>query len=367
MEKNLIKSIDIFKLDLDFVKPFRISLGEITKSRNLIIKINTNSGLTGLGEASLLWSITGETQDIAIAAARECGKILVGKDPYAIETRMKELNSHLVYNSSIKSAFDMALYDLLAKQAGLPLYSLLGGEKKEIMTNMTIGIDDPDVMADDAVKYKEAGAFAIKVKLGTNTQDDVARIKAIREKIGFDILLRIDANQGWDPVTAVTTLHELTPFCIEYCEEPIAHWNNDALRRVREKSLIPIMADESIFDCHDAFKLAKMGACDYFNIKLAKSGGIYNALKINAVAEAAGIFCMIGGMQETRVAISAGAHLISSCSNIKFADLDSINHHIEDPVVGGVVFSGSKVTLSEAPGHGADIRPEFLEHVERIK
>ena len=367
MAQTLVKSIDIFKLDLDFVKPFRISLGEITKSRNLIIKINTDSGLTGLGEASLLWSITGETQDIAIAAARECGRIVMGKDPYAIEARMKELNSHLVYNSGIKSAFDMALYDLLAKKAGLPLYSLLGGGKKEIVTNMTIGINDPAVMAEDAMNYKEAGALAIKVKLGTNTRDDVARIKAIREKIGFNILLRIDANQGWDPVTAVTTLHELTPFCIEYCEEPVAHWNNDALRRVHEKSAIPIMADESIFDIHDAFKLAKMGACDYFNIKLAKSGGIHNALKINSVAEAAGVFCMIGGMQETRVGISAGAHLISSRSNIIFADLDSINHHVEDPVIGGVVFSGSKVTLPETPGHGADIRSEFLEHVETIK
>ncbi len=367
MEKTLIKSIDVFKLDLKFVKSFRISLGEITKSRNLIIKINTDSGLSGLGEASLLWSITGETQDIAIAAARACGRLIVGKDPFAIETRMKELNSYLAYNSGLKSAFDMALYDLLAKRAGLPLYALLGGGKKEIMTNMTIGIDDPDIMAEDAMNYKEAGALAIKVKLGTNTRDDVARIKAIREKIGFDILLRIDANQGWDPVTAITTLQALSTYCIEFCEEPVAHWNNDALRRVYEKSPIPIMADESIFDFHDAFKLAKMGACDYFNIKLAKSGGIHNALKINAIAEAAGIYCMVGGMQETRVGISAGAHLISARSNIVFADLDSINHHVEDPVIGGVVFSGSTVTLPETPGHGADIKPEFLEHVERIK
>ena len=150
-------------------------------------------------------------------------------------------------------------------------------------------------------------------------------------------------------------------FDIQYCEEPVAHWDNDGLATVRRNSPVPIMADESVFDHHDAYRLAKAGAVDYINIKLAKSGGIHTALKINAVAEAAGIPCMLGGMFETRIGISAGAHLIAACPNIVFADLDSINHYAEDPVIGGVVFDGPKVALPDTPGHGAEIMDEFIE------
>ena len=138
------------------------------------------------------------------------------------------------------------------------------------------------------------GFGAIKAKLGSGRADDVARIRAIRAAVGPNVALRIDANQGWDPATAALTLNDLAAFNIQYCEQPVARWNIEALRHLRTASPIPIMADEALFDHHDAVRLASMGACDYFNIKLSKSGGIHTALKINAVAEAAGIPCMVG-------------------------------------------------------------------------
>ena len=216
-------------------------------------------------------------------------------------------------------------------------------------------------MTAKALDAKNRGFPAIKVKLGTNRADDVARVTAVHAAVGDDVLLRVDANQGWDPVTAKLILQDLARFDIQYCEEPVARWNNAALRRLREKSAVPLMADESLFDHHDAFRLAGMGACDYFNIELAKSGGIHNALKINAVAEAAGIHCMVGCMAETRLGLSAAAHLISARPNIVFADLETALAHKTDVVVGGIGFEGACIRLPDAPGHGADVNPEVLE------
>lgn len=366
MKTISVTSVDIYKISLDFITPFKIALGSATRGDGIAIIIQTNAGIYGVGEASPYWFITGETQSICVEAAKTIARLILGKNPLEIEERLSEINTFLTKNSTIKSAFDMALYDIAAKYANLPLYALLGGTKHDIYTDFTIGIDDPVVMVKKAMKYLEEGASSLKVKVGTNRSDDVSRIRTIREAIGMDLPIRIDANQGWDPQTAISTLQELDQFNIEFCEEPVAHWNTTALKRVHDRSPIPIMADESVFDHHDAFRLASLDACDYFNIKLAKSGGIHTGCKINAIGEAAGIACMVGGMFETRVGISAGAHLISARTNIKFADLDTIHHYAEDPIEGGAVFIGSKVILPDTPGHGADFDPAFLKKMEKI-
>jgi len=364
MEDVFVTKVEIYKLDIAKKQPFRFSLGLLEQTENILVRVYCSDGLYGTGEGAPLWQITGETQAIAFEAAKVLGRLLVGKNPYAIEARIGEINGFMTHNTTAKSALDMALYDLLAKRAGLPLYALLGGENRPFYTDETIGIDEPQSMAQEAMGMVDRGFPAIKVKLGTNRVDDVARIRAIREAIGEGVLLRIDANQGWDPVTAERILQELAQYDIQYCEEPVAHWNRAALRRVREKSPIPIMADESIFDHHDAYRLASIGACDYFNIKLAKSGGIHNALKISAVAEGAGIQCMIGCMTETRLGLSAAAHLVSARPNIVFADLDSAFNQTVDVVAGGITYEGGRVILTGTPGHGADIKPEVLSALE---
>jgi len=256
---------------------------------------------------------------------------------------------------------------LLAKHAELPLYALLGGEKKVIYSNRTIGIDSPDKMAAIAKQHVDNGAKALKVKVGTGRVDDIARIRAIRESVGSGIPMRLDANQAWDEIIAINILTALAEYEIEVCEQPLPYWNVEGLKRLRERSPIAIMADESIFDAHDAFRLAALGAVDYFNIKLAKSAGIHGALKINAIGEAAGIKCMLGGMSESLIGVSAGAHLICACPNISLHDLDSPFHFAEEPSIGGADFQpNGTVTLSDAHGHGADVSPEWMEKSKRI-
>jgi len=366
MPKLRITGVDLFQAEIPMVAPFRISLGVISEAPYLFIRINTDGGVSGWGETTPISQITGDTQAINAAAAADLARLILGKDPLDIENRVAEMGRFLAFNSSVRAAFDLALHDIAGKAAGLPLYALLGGGKRALETDTTIGIGEPDKMAEQAAELKRSGVPAIKVKLGTTADDDVRRIEAIRKAIGPELRLRVDANQGWDFPTAVTVLRRLGSSGIEYCEQPIAHWDFENIKRLRARVSIPIMADESIFDHHDAFKLTAGGCCDYLNIKLAKSGGIHTALKINAVAEAAGVKCMLGCMLETRLGLTAAAHLVSARPNIRYVDLDSFLILKGDPIVGGARWDGGTITLPDDPGIGAVVDPAFLKGCERV-
>jgi len=364
-----ITKIEIFKLNIPLKAATPISLGIIDSVKNIAIKIYTNQdGLYGVGEACPLSLITGDTQEGDFELAKMLAELIKGKNPLEIEDRIYEMDRQLKFNPTIKSAFDMALYDILGKYTNMPLYALWGGKNnRDITTDMTVFLSSPEEMAKLALTYKEAGFPAIKVKLGENTKSDVARIKAIREAIGMEIPVRIDANQGWDAITAINTLKELEQYNIEHCEEPIPRWNNTDLALVRSKSPIPIMADESVFDFYDAYRLASMKACDYFNIKLAKSGGLNNALKIIAIAEGAGIKSQVGCMSETRLALTALGHMVVARKNIIYFDMDSAFEHTEDPVLGGITYhENGVVKVPNEPGIGADFDQAFLDKMEKV-
>ncbi|WP_250630399.1 mandelate racemase/muconate lactonizing enzyme family protein [Rhodoflexus caldus] len=359
---SLITKIEIFRLQVPLKYPFVISLGTIRDADNIIVKIHTDDGLFGTGEGCPYVYIVGETAQSAFANAQAMANLWLGKDASAIENRIVELKKIFPFNYTLRSAFDMALYDWLGKKCQQPLYKLLGGANdRTLSTDMTVGIASPEEMAATALKFKQEGFPAIKLKLGTGVAEDVARVRAVREVIGYDIPIRIDANQGWNATTAVQTLQQLAAFQIQFCEEPISRGQVHYLPHVRQNSPIPIMADESLFDSHDAFRLAAADACDYFNIKLSKSGGIYEALRIVAIADAAGKQSQIGCMSETRLALTAFAHLALARKNIQFFDMDSVYMLAADPVQGGIQFhAGGKITVPDAAGLGAEIAPEWL-------
>lgn len=363
-----ITKIEIIDLNIPFNHPFKIDLAVMNSAHNIIVRVHDSDGLIGVGEGCPPRFVTGEDADNGFESAKLYAQLLIGKNPLEIDTRLRELEQYMLKNPAIRCAYDLALYDLLAKHAELPLYALLGGEKKVLYSNRTIGIDEPDKMAAIAKQHVDNGAKAIKVKVGTSKADDIARVRSIRESVPKSAYkIRLDANQAWDEITAISILNALAEYEIEVCEQPLPYWNIEGLKRVRERSPIAIMADESIFDAHDALRLASLGAVDYFNIKLAKSAGIHGALKINAIGEAAGIKCMLGGMSESLIGVSAGAHLICACPNISLHDLDSPFHFAEEPSIGGVDFQpNGTVTLTDAHGHGADVSPEWVEKSKRI-
>lgn len=361
-----ITKTEIFKLTIK-MEPFVIATEVSYYTQNVFIRIHTDKGITGMGECSAFPMLVGETQNTCFEVAQDFARITKGKDALDIEGRMQELHEYIAFNSTIKSAWDLALHDLAAKHAGLPLYKFLGGEKKVIQTDLTIGIDTPRAMAKKAVDFVANGVKIIKVKLGKQGKEDVERIRQIREAIGNDIQLRIDANQGWDYNTAVETLQALGQYDIQFCEQPIPHQYDRLLPDLRRQSPIRIMADESVFDHHDAIRLMDANAIDFVNIKLAKSGGLLEAKKIADVTAERGIACMLGGMLESRLALTAKVHFAMSHDNIKFYDLDTcLLGQLEDPVVGGAVYDNFFLSVTDEPGIAADINASFLSGCESI-
>ncbi|NGM63032.1 dipeptide epimerase [Sphingobacterium sp. SGG-5] len=360
-----ITAIEIYRLSIP-MEPFVIATGTMDYAQNTYIKLLTDEGLYGVGECSAFPMIVGETQNTCISVAQDFARLWKGKNPLAIADRLAELHLYIAGNATIKSAFDMALYDLAAKHANLPLYKFLQGERRDIVTDITLGIAAPEEMAAKALQFKESGASTIKVKLGKKPQDDIQRIKAIRQAVGFDIAIRIDANQGWSYEEAVEALQGMEAYKIQFCEQPMRTYNDHLLPELRTQTIVPIMADESVYSHWDAERLCRTDACDFINIKFSKSSGIYEALKIQEVAAEYSIPCMIGGMLESRLALAAKVHFAYAAPNVKFFDLDTcMVGHLEDPVIGGVQYDGYQVSVSDDIGIGADISEAFLDRCDK--
>ena len=362
----IITQIDIYRFSIPMV-PFTIATGTMDHAQNVFIRVHTDAGFYGVGECSAFPMIVGETQDTCLIMAQEFAKLWKGRDALDIEARLQQLHDFTAGNTTIKSAFDMALYDIAAKNAGLPLYKFLRGEKREVESDITIGIAEPEIMAKKAIEFKNSGAHILKVKLGKGATTDVERIRQIRNAVGPDMQIRIDANQGWSFDAAVYALQALDEYDIAFCEQPMRTWYDDRLPELMHLSPVKIMGDESIYNHHDARKQINSHSCDYINIKMAKSGGIFEAKKIHDLAAAHGIACMMGGMLESRIALSSKLHFVYASPNIKFYDMDTcMLGHKEDPCVGGVTYRGYSLDIADAVGIGADADDRYLEKCEKF-
>ncbi|MEM1563890.1 MAG: dipeptide epimerase [Candidatus Bathyarchaeia archaeon] len=318
-----IQKIEVYSVTLAYREPFRIASGASSESCNVVVKVVTDYGVYGWGESSPSEHVTGETAETVIRALDKIAPKLIAMCPLRIEQNVELMDSVLAGNPSAKAAIDIALHDILGKTVRKPLYMVMGGYRTEVLTDITLGIKSPEEMAKDAVKAVKKGFKALKVKVGLNPEEDVERVRLIREAVGERIQIRIDANQGWTPKQAIEVLNKIEKFNIQFAEQPVPAEDLKGLIEVKRNSPIPIMADESVHSPEDAIQLIKAEAVDLINIKLMKSGGIHKARKIAAIAEAAGISCMIGCMGESEIGIAAGTHLAAAVKNIKYADLDS--------------------------------------------
>ncbi|MFC2124135.1 mandelate racemase/muconate lactonizing enzyme family protein [Bacteroidota bacterium] len=362
-----ISDIRIYKLDLPLKQVFEIATMRLESANNVLIQIITNDGIEGWGEGAPFHALVGETQSIDFAVAKELREILLGKNPLHISSLIQSMDHYLPHNTTIKSAFDMALYDIAAKVAGLPLYLFLHGKKREIETDITIGICDPEEARDKALSYQSMGFSMYKVKLGQDFKADLARLISIRDTVGDDAILRIDANQGWDRMSAINNLSAYSDLDIEFCEQPCRADDLLGIKYVSDHSKIPIMADESLFSPGNAMELIKQDIVPYFNIKLSKSGGILNAIKISQIAEAGYIPSMVGCMSESKLGITAAAHFGLTSDIIEFYDLDSHLDHAEDPMKGGVEINNGKIEVPDDPGIGVTPDLDYLKNMVEIK
>lgn len=335
--------------------PFKTALRTVENVEDVIVEIYTDTGNIGFGEAPPTGVITGDTTGAIIGAIEDhIKKSILGMEIENFEAIMQKLNSCIVKNTSAKAAVDIALYDLYGQLYKAPLYKLLGGFRKEITTDITISVNEPDEMVRDSIDAIKRGYSTLKIKVGKDSKKDLERMKAIRQAVGYDVNLRIDANQGWKPKEAVKVLRKMEDegLQIEFVEQPVIAHDIDGLKFVTDNISIPVLADESIFSPMDALNILKTRAADLINIKLMKTGGLYNALKICSLGEIYGVECMVGCMLEAKVSVTAAVHLACAKSIITKIDLDGPVLCKEDPVNGGAIFNESKIILTDEPGLG---------------
>ena len=364
-----ITQIEIFQSPIKLKEPFVISLGLHEYAENIIVKIKSDQGYVGFGECCPFKTINGESMTSGFEVGKFLAQGLLHQNPLNIENCHVLMDKIIYGNSSIKSAFDIALYDIAAQHAKLPLYAFLGGNNhKTLTTDYTVSIGNANKMADDALKIKNNGFQIIKVKLGGTLEQDLERIKQIRNAVGNDILLRIDANQGWKADEALMILNALAPYHIQHCEEPIPRHDFMDLPLLNQKSPILIMADESCCDHHDVKRLIHLKACHQMNIKLGKSSGIFKALKMIELGEKNNIKFQIGGFLESRLHFTAAAHLALSNKSVIHFDFDSPLMFSEDPVKNGITYtSNGEVKVPELIGLGASFDENYLNELIQWK
>ncbi|MBQ2854596.1 MAG: dipeptide epimerase [Oscillospiraceae bacterium] len=350
-----ITQVRLGRISVPLRTPFKTALRTVSSVEDVIVEIHTDDGRIGYGEAPPTGPITGDTTLAIIGAIQDhIGKSIIGMDVDDFEDVMQQVQKSIVGNTSAKAAVDMALWDLYGQKYGIPVYKLMGGARKNITTDITISVNDPETMVKDSLIALQRGYDCLKMKVGINPEMDVARLKAVREAVGNDITIRIDANQAWNPKQAVRILNAMQEqgLQIELVEQPVPAHDLDGMKYVTDRSYVPVLADESLYSPADAATILRMGAADLLNIKLMKCGGLYNALKICTMAEVYGVECMIGCMLEAKISVNAAVHLACARKVITKVDLDGPVLCSEDPILGGAVFNEKDITVSDAPGLG---------------
>jgi L-Ala-D/L-Glu epimerase len=336
--------------------PFKTALRTIDTVEDVVITVHTDTGHVGHGEAPATAVITGDTHGSIVEAIRKyIAPRLVGEDIANLNRLTHIVQNALEKNSSAKAAVEIALYDLFGQLYGAPLYRLLGGGDPLITTDITISVDYIDKMVADSLSAVERGFESLKIKVGKDIGVDLERIKAIHAAVDGRALLRLDANQGWTAKQAVYALQTLEDAGVrlELVEQPVKAQDLEGMKYVTERVHTPIMADESVFGPTEVIDLIRMRAADIINIKLMKTGGLSNAIRIADIAGMYHVECMIGCMLETSISVAAAVHLAVAKSDvITRVDLDGPSLCAYDPVDGGVIFNESEISVTDAPGLG---------------
>ncbi|MCR5288773.1 MAG: dipeptide epimerase [Treponema sp.] len=350
-----ITEVKLAKISVPLRVPFKTALRSVDSVEDVIVELRTDVGAVGYGEAPPTGVITGDTTGSIIGAIQDhIGKSIIGRDVDAFEDILQIVQKCVQHNSSAKAAVDIALWDLYGQLYNIPVYKLLGGSRNQLQTDITISVNSPEQMVQDALIAKERGYDCLKMKVGIDPELDVQRLAAVRSAVGDDIQIRIDANQAWSPKQAVRILNQMQErgLKLELVEQPVKAEDIDGLRYVTEHSYVPVLADESVFSPADALKILQTHAADFINIKLMKCGGIYNALKILSAAEMYGVECMLGCMLEAKISVNAAVELACAKKIVTKIDLDGPVLCKVDPILGGAVFDEKNITVSPKPGMG---------------
>ena len=351
-----ITDIRLGMLRVPLKTPFKTALRTVETVEDIVVVVQTDDGRVGYGEAPATAVITGDTHGSIIdAISRVIRPRLIGQDIASLNQVTQLIQGSLERNYSAKAAVEIAVYDLWGQLYDAPLYRMLGGGDPVITTDITISVDYIDKMVADSLSALERGFESLKIKVGKDIGLDIERVKAIYSAVEGRALLRLDANQGWTAKQAVHAMHALEDAGVELelLEQPVKARDLDGLKYVTDRVHTPVMADESVFGPTEVIDLIKLRAADIINIKLMKTGGISNAIRIADIAELYGVDCMIGCMIETSISVAAAVHVAVAKSHvITKVDLDGPSLCQFNPVEGGVIFNESEISITDAPGLG---------------
>lgn len=347
-----INRVELQRISMPLEEPYEVAYDTFHSAENILVRIGAGS-LEGWGCAAPDPHVTGETPDQILSEGRSILPGLLKKmDPFRRAYIMKHLKREAPGLYSLWAAVDMALWDLVGKKAGLPVWKILGGYRERIRTSVTVGICGVEDTLRLSREWVAKGFSILKIKGGHDLSLDIERLHAAREALGSSIRLRFDANQGYTSTEAIFFASRIGELNVELFEQPTPKGRPDLLGLVTRKSDTPVMADESLVSLIDAFHLVKGGLVDLMNIKLMKAGGITEAIQMDAVARAAGVEVMVGCMDESALGIAAGLHFALSRRNIRYADLDGHIGLKGDPTAGAVILKKGYLYPSSDPGFG---------------
>src|SRR3954453_12297396 len=355
-----ITSIQTTAVRVPLREPLKWTGGIRESASGLIVEIETDEGLVGYGEAP------GPTLPvIQTIVERELAQFLLGEDPLRLEWLLHRMEEYARNWAAIGAyaiaGVEMALLDLKGKALGVPVAELLGG-----LTRTSVPVigylfnDEPEANADRAAAFGAAGHTELKLKVGRNLAQDHDTIAAIRDRVGSDVKLRIDANMNWSVPAAIKWIRALEKFDLQFVEQPVPDFDLAGMAQVRRAVATPIAADESCTTVRSAVELIKADACDVFVVYPSEAGGLTRALQSGALAAAAGKWCAIGSWAELGVATTANAHLASASPNFAFANDTHYPLQLRGVLDEPIAIEGGRITLSAEPGLGITVDPEAI-------
>ena len=346
------------------VRSHRMSFATTRHQECVYLRLHTDEGIVGLGEAPHMagFSGAGETQaTVALQLRERLLPAIFGKDPRQIEARQLDMERVLPWNPRAKSAINIALYDIVGKAVNTPVYNLLGGLVRDsIPLSWSIPITDHDHAERDTEAAVSRGIRILKMKTGHEDPDhDIERTRRVRAVAGDAVSLRADANQAWDVNTAIYVINALAECGLEFMEQPVKVWDLDGMAEVRRATNTYIMADESANSPRDVLELAKKRACDLISVYINNGGGIINAKKMAIVADPAGIGCYVGGALEGAIATRACLHFAASTPNVTWGCEMGGQFLLEaDLSAEPIPFEDGALVVPHGPGLGGDLDPD---------
>ena len=291
----------------------------LSEKNCVIVRVHTDAGLSGVGESDSYPTFTYESPEAVMAILQHrLAPAVIGVDPTNLADLHARMDAAVPGWAFAKAPLDVACYDIWGQSLELPVYKLLGGALRDrVPLIWPIGGGTPQENADEVRTKLDEGYRSFHIKIGAFHPDkDVARVAAIRETVGPDIPLMLDANQGWDHLTALRTIRRLEPYCPSMVEQPIPAWDRTRMAQLQSSVSLPLSADESLHSLHDAADLVRSDAVRVFSLKTGKVGGLFRARQLAAIAEAAGYQCFVNSMIEMGISVAASLHLAATLPNL---------------------------------------------------